>query len=112
MTLPPLPPSPPDGPPRGTLGSRRNVALPAPPLPAWTSMVHSSMNCMRFASPATRARQRRSLGGGSGGFGRLDAHAPAHRAAALELGELDGAVDEREDGVVAPEADVEARVDH
>src|SRR5450759_3764427 len=42
--LPPRPPSPPSGPPRGTNFSRRNDAEPSPPLPAWTSMVTSSMN--------------------------------------------------------------------
>src|SRR5688572_30049705 len=56
--LPPRPPSPPSGPPRGTNFSRRNDALPSPPLPAWTSMLASSMNfmsvCQRKKSPVVR----------------------------------------------------------
>src|SRR5436305_4216161 len=45
--LPPRPPSPPSGPPRGTYFSRRNEALPSPPLPATTSILASSKNFMR-----------------------------------------------------------------
>src|SRR5450756_567812 len=43
---PPWPPSPPSGPPLGTNFSRLKWATPSPPLPAWTSILASSMNFM------------------------------------------------------------------
>src|SRR5215471_21402591 len=44
--LPPRPPSPPSGPPRGMYFSRRKLAHPSPPLPAWISIKASSTNFM------------------------------------------------------------------
>src|SRR5262249_31362188 len=46
-TLPPSPPSPPSGPPKGTNFSRRKLAAPRPPLPAWTLSDASSTNFIK-----------------------------------------------------------------
>src|SRR3990172_1992851 len=56
--LPPWPPSPPSGPPRGTNFSRLKWATPFPPLPAWTSILASSMNFMVDSAPQIKKPYR------------------------------------------------------
>src|SRR6185503_8089119 len=110
--LPPRPPSPPSGPPRGTYFSRRNEALPSPPLPAITSIFASSKN---FMSPPRSRNEKAPSGDGalSGseeplGIHRLDRHG------ALLVGSVGGVLhlarDQREERVVLAGADVGARV--
>src|SRR5688572_16235829 len=110
QTLPPRPPSPPEGPPRGTNFSRRNAALPSPPLPACTWMVASSMNFML-------AGNKKALPTPAGLFaesGRRLCREHAHGfLVAVALGrELDLARDARVQRVVAADADVHAGVHH
>src|SRR5439155_2470408 len=100
MTSPPRPPSPPSGPPLGMYFSRRKETHPAPPSPALTWMVASSTNmdadCNEkptaepWALELVRAvsRMLRGLRFADVDFASL---------------ELDLAILEREDGVVAAE---------
>src|SRR5688572_22899982 len=105
QTLPPRPPSPPEGPPRGTNFSRRNAALPSPPLPAWTWILASSMNFINEKAPPTPA----GLFAESGESLSRD-----HAHGFLVVGALDPVLDlaryARVQGVVAAHADVDAGV--
>src|SRR5690348_6303 len=50
QTEPPWPPSPPLGPPNGMNFSRRKLTQPLPPSPAWTLMIASSTNFMALGT--------------------------------------------------------------
>src|SRR5690606_416737 len=140
-TLPPAPPSPPSGPPLGMNFSWRNPTHPLPPLPAMTWISASSTSFMagmvsgrRLSFPRTResraawmdSRVRGNDGSEAGnkkprqrrGF----EHRPGtralfgddvHRAALLRAlgGELHLAIDQREQRVVAAQADAVTRVE-
>src|SRR5262245_15112173 len=110
--LPPRPPSPPEGPPRGTNFSRRNAALPSPPLPACTWMVASSMNFIWGSAQTKKPHRLRSglIAASGGRLGREDAHGFLVVRARDRV--LDLARDARVQGVVAADADVDAGVDH
>ena len=84
-----------------------SATQPSPPRPAATSITASSMKCFAgFHEAGSRpSRPTRRSSGASVGSG-LD----ARRHAALRGAVGDGAVDEREERVVAAEADVAARV--
>src|SRR5689334_21779901 len=107
--LPPRPPSPPSGPPRGMNFSRRKLAAPSPPLPAWISMMASSTNFMFDQSSGKQkspvARQGFSAGADSASGGN-DAHRLVAARALLREGHASR--DLREQRVVAPHADVGA----
>src|SRR6185437_10790345 len=108
-TLPPAPPSPPSGPPKGTNFSRRKLALPRPPWPAWTLMRASSTNRMGGAARAPRAPARAASRLLSGlGEVRQDAHVQS-LLGALAL-EGDAARDLREERVIGTDPDVLACV--
>src|SRR5690348_17009150 len=137
-TEPPKPPSPPSGPPNGMNFSRRKLMQPLPPSPAWTLMFASSTNFIGWSgngergtgkSAVTEYREAcvpvsRSL------FPASKTKAPPKRglryrvAEGLRLddvdetavlvaadGELDGAIDQREQRVVATQAHTRARVE-
>src|SRR5512137_256065 len=117
QTLPPRPPSPPSGPPFGMNFSRRNDALPSPPFPAATSMVASSTNFTmgtpKRKSPAASGRAFhacvcRGRSGARFGDGLDTDDAAVQRALDVEL---DLAGGQREQCVVAPNADVVARME-
>src|SRR5690606_13926945 len=123
-TSPPLPPSPPSGPPSGMNFSRRNPTQPLPPLPAMTVISASSTSFMdrgpafsgSVAGAGETPRKRkappergpsRNVAPGSGLGDNV------HGAALLRaLGrELDRAVDQRVQGVVAADADARTRME-
>src|SRR3990170_3153128 len=111
--LPPRPPSPPSGPPRGMYFSRLKLTAPLPPLPAWTSILASSMNFMRVTAvsgaPIKKPyREDRALPS-SAGLCRDDVHGiPVVRTLHVEL---DLARDFGKQRVVPADADVLARMD-
>src|SRR6478672_4894281 len=123
QTSPPAPPSPPSGPPSGMNFSRRKAMQPLPPLPAVTVISTSSTSFIcaivpcyvkRMRSEGLHKRKTPPKRGSSrcvetGLTGGDD----VHRAALLRaLGrELDLAVDQREQGVVAAKADAHARME-
>src|SRR5690348_10323720 len=117
QTSPPLPPSPPSGPPSGMNFSRRKLMEPLPPLPAVTVISASSTSFMGaasvVASVAGESKRRTPPERGSSHTGSSNLRDDADGAALLRaLGrELDLAVDQREQGVVAAEADAHARVE-
>src|SRR5574337_270861 len=109
-TLPPRPPSPPSGPPNGMNFSRRKLTQPAPPFPAATSIVASSTNFICADDKKPRQAGAVSHGAcGAPGSGRRDRDRPM--VARAFDGERYRAVDEREQGVVAADADVPAGVE-
>src|SRR5207342_1177500 len=113
-TSPPLPPSPPSGPPSGMNFSRRKLMEPLPPFPAITVMSASSTSFMDGPCGVCRLqKQRTPPERGSSHTGTPNLLDDAHGAALLRtLGrELDLAVHEREQRVVAAEADARTRVE-
>src|SRR5690606_10378712 len=107
--LPPAPPSPPSGPPRGTYFSRRKLTAPSPPLPAWTSIRASSKNFMP-AFPQTKKPCLLGQGFCSGHPSLFRQHAHDTVVGRAALTEHHGARKLRIERVVAPHADVRARV--
>src|SRR5580700_7807942 len=100
--LPPCPPSPPAGPPFGTYFSRRHATMPSPPSPPATEISASSMNCTSSAAYRKGAKRPQTPPWYRASGGRHDGNLLAIAAAA----ELDGAVDEGEKRVVAPDPHV------
>src|SRR5260221_13771447 len=105
--LPPRPPSPPEGPPRGTNFSRRNAALPSPPLPACTWIFASSMNFINEKAPPTPAGLF-----AESGEGLCREHAHGFLVARAFDRVLDLARDARERGWLPADAGVDAREHH
>src|SRR4051794_38116035 len=108
MTEPPGPPFPPSGPPSGLNFSRWTDATPLPPRPAATYNVTRSTNdgtAMAAPEMERRACPSRGRPSVSGRWallaGRNDVHDPATAPGA----ELDVALDQREQRVVATAAD-------
>ena len=95
-TSPPRPPSPPSGPPFGTYFSRRKPSAPSPPRPERTMIATRSWNTA--AAPSWRG------GRYAGSAGAVD----RHRAALAAPVELDDALAQREERVVAADPDAGA----
>src|SRR5690606_30110110 len=132
QTSPPSPPSPPSGPPSGMNFSRRKPTQPLPPLPAMTVISASSTSFMesrkgemggskRWKAPVGESigipRHQRKAPHAAGPSSKRRARSVAchHAHGATLLGtldrELDLAVDQREQRVVAAQADAHARME-
>src|SRR5690606_610192 len=119
-TLPPSPPSPPSGPPSGMNFSRRQPTQPLPPLPAPTWIAASSTTFVGWwyrSGVQRRQRERKRNAPPKRGprdreASRLPGDDVDGAAALRTLGrELDRAIDQREQRVVAAQADARTRVE-
>src|ERR1700761_7006182 len=99
-TLPPRPPLPPSGPPSGMFFSRRKLQAPGPPLPARATIRTRSTNIRIIKADHARAQPA--------GLPKLSGGGLEHVHLAVDAVELDDAVRQGEQGVVAPDADVGA----
>src|SRR5277367_1871717 len=102
-TLPPRPPLPPSGPPSGMFFSRRKLQAPGPPLPARATMRTRSTNIKGLSTITPHAQSSKKRNGDDLGREQRQDVDPA-----VDAVELDHAVDEREERVIAAHADVRA----
>src|SRR3972149_5596587 len=109
--LPPRPPSPPSGPPRGVYLSRLKLTAPLPPLPAWTSILVSSMNFMAVTavSVAQNKKPYREDRAFLSSASLCRKHVHGISAVRTPDVELDFARDFGKQGVIPADADVLAR---